>query len=132
MTPTPQHLAIACEIYRLTPNNKITPDELYGSIQDYYFFKRDEVLKSIEHLSKWGFLECGLVGDNNRSFCISEQDKDYFDQAALWSVALSYEKLGYFEEAERIFLKISEQKAFYSEVATQKINQNQEKIHNKP
>ena len=63
---------------------------------------------------------------------ISEQDKDYFDQEALWYVALSYEKLGYFEEAKQIFIKISEEKAFYSEVASQKINQNQEKIHNKP
>jgi tetratricopeptide (TPR) repeat protein len=63
---------------------------------------------------------------------ISEQDKGYFDQEALWYVALCYEKLGYFEEAKQIFIKISEEKAFYSEVASQKINQNQDKIHNKP
>jgi len=93
---TPQHLAIACEIYRLTPKNKITFDELYNSIKDYYFFKQDEVLKSIRHLSKWGFLEYDVSDEDRLLICISEEDKGI----------ISYISKKYFDDKEKKCLNI--------------------------
>ncbi len=55
---------------------------------------------------------------------LTEKDKLYFDQEAMWYLALSHEKLGHYDEAENLFLQIHQENNFYGDAAAEKISSN--------